>query len=360
MGLLVLMEQGVELGVEGDRFVVRRAGKDIQSMLVEDVDQVILFGRIDVTPPAVSKLLWKGIDAVYLTLRGRFRGRLVGYASKNIELRIRQYRMFTQDGFCLSVARNIVKGKLRAQRGLLLRVQRERKDPSLAEILANIRICERKADGAADTETLRGIEGAGSSFYFSGFGSAIKNREFSFSGRSRRPPLDPVNACLSFGYTMLGMKAESVIMRAGLEPLFGLFHKARYGRPSLMLDIIEELRTPTVDMLTLRMVNRKQLRPSDFESPVEDLTEEILAGADFEPAADDEEEGGRPFSKAVFLGETGRKVFFREFARRWREKLFYMKTGSMLTYEQILESQVYHLSRVIMGEEECYKPFNVP
>jgi hypothetical protein len=136
-----------------------------------------------------------------------------------------------------------------------------------------------------------------------------------------------VNACLSFGYTLLGVEAESLILKAGLDPMQGAFPQPHHGRPSLMLDLIEEFRPVVVDSLVLRLLNKNQLRAVDFEEVTEDLTEEILAGANFEPQGSNETDppisaGGSPAPDnrpAVLLNETGRRIFFHELGKRWRE-----------------------------------------
>jgi CRISPR-associated protein Cas1 len=157
---------------------------------------------------------------------------------------------------------------------------------------------------------------------------------------------------LSFGYTLLGTAAESAVLRVGLDPLLGVFHAPDYGRPSLALDLIEEFRSVLVDALVLRLVNRREVAPEDFEQPPDEV--EAAWEEDEAPAG-----GGRSPGGAVWLGETGRRLFFRAWGRRLRETHYHEGRGQTLTYEEILQQQVYHLAQVIRGDEVAYRAFTM-
>jgi CRISPR-associated protein Cas1 len=344
------MEQGLTLGSEGEEFEIRKGEAVIEKVRAAEVSEVLVFGNIHLTPHCVSIILTRGIDAVFLTAGGRYRGRLVGPVSKNVDLRICQYRRWNDAGARDGMARAIVRGKISNQRNLILRAQRELKSDSLAKVAADMRRLLQSIGPDVNAESVRGLEGQAAAIYFGHFGACIRNPAFSFTRRSRRPPLDPVNAMLSFGYTLLNIAMESIVSRAGLDPMLGSFHAPEYGRPSLSLDLIEEFRPVVVDSLVLRLVNRRQVAPEDFEEP---------------PAGDDawmdesESDESQPASKprAVWLGETGRRVFFREWGRRLRESMFYESRREVHTLENIMRYQVYHYARVLRGEEEEYRPF---
>lgn len=350
MATLALMEQGVTLAVDGEMVSVERNGTVIEQLRVADIDEVLIFGGITVTPAAVACLLARGIDTVFLTAHGRYRGRLVGKPGKNVELRLAQFERLRDPAVALALARAIIGGKVTNQRYVLLRAQREQQREDLAEAVAALRRLRRTVGTAPSVEVVRGLEGQASAVYFGVFGRCIRNPQFAFAGRSRRPPRDPVNAMLSFGYTMLATVLESAVLRSGLDPMLGAFHTPDYGRPSLVLDLMEEFRPILVDTLALRLVNRREVTPEDFEEPPEDVE---AAWAEAEPEA----AGGG--ARAVWLGETGRRVFFRAWRRRLEETHFYEPRGQALTLGEIIQHQVYHLGRVIRGEDAVYEPFIV-
>ena len=204
---------------------------------------------------------------------------------------------------------------------------------------------------ADSIEALRGLEGQAAALYFGVFGKCIRNAQFTFTTRTRRPPRDPPNAMLSFGYTLLGTVMESAVLRVGLDPMVGVFHSPDYGRPSLVLDLIEEFRPVVVDALVLRVMNRREVAPEDFEEPLDD--------ADIAAAEDAEPDHAEPAGRAVWLGPSGRRVFFRAWGRRLRETHFYPVRQQTLMLEEIMQQQVYQLARVIGREAERYQPFVV-
>ncbi len=343
---VAITEPGHTLHLDGQRLVLRTAGRIARTFKLAEVDQVLLFGPVETTHAALAAMLASGVDVVFLTRSGSYRGRLVGRHSRNVELRIAQYDRLREETFSLSVARAIVAGKIRAQRHLLLRSQASLADPEIAATLARLRYFAQDAAAASDREVLLGIEGAAAAAYWAAFGRAIKNPLFTFSRRTKRPPRDPVNACLSFGYSLLGTLVEGEVACAGLDPLLGALHRPEYGRPSLALDILEEFRAPIVDALTLRLINRRQLVPGDFASPSEALGLDQLAVEDGGP-----DEGG------VYLAHRGRRIFIAELFRRLREAVYYAPRDAALSLREIIRQQVYHMARVIRGEEPAYVPF---
>ncbi len=355
MGTLALMEQGTRLGVEGEEFVISKGSVVVEKLRVADVERVMLYGSVSMTPAATFKLLRDGTDTVFLTKHGWYRGRLASPHSKNVHLRLRQFRAFEDPERRMPAAREIVRGKIANQRAFLLRAQRKLKSESVAKALLAMRTCMEDAERAEDATGLRGVEGTASAAYFAVFGETIRNGDFEFRGRNRRPPRDPVNAMLSFGYVRAGLLAEGFVSRAGLDPALGVLHEPAYGRPSLALDLLEEFRAPLVDAVVIRMVNRKQVSGEDFETPRDREASEILEGVGFEegPARQKKERG----EGAVLLGPTGRKVFFREFSKRLSERVFHPGEGKRLSYEQAMEAQARGLARAFKGEGAGYRAF---
>jgi CRISPR-associated protein Cas1 len=351
MPTLTLMEQGTTLAVKGEVFAVEREGQLVQELRMADVDEVLLFGSIMVTPAAIAALLQRGIDTVFLTAHGRYRGRLVGKPGKNVPLRLAQFDRLRDPAVTIPLARAIVAGKVANQRYVMLRAQREQKREGLAEAIGGLRRMLEAVEAAESIEALRGVEGKAAALYFASFGKCLRNPQFTFVTRNRRRPRDPMNAMLSFGYTLLGMQMEAAVLRVGLDPMVGVFHAPDYGRPSLMLDLIEEFRPILVDALILRIVNRREVAPEDFEELHDDAE---IAGVE-----DTEGEAAEAAGKAVWLGPTGRRIYFRAWGRRLRETHFYPIRRQTLTLEEIMQQQVYQLARVITGEQDTYQPFVV-
>jgi len=389
MHALIVNEQGVAVRAEGDVLTVRRGAQRLRQARIKEIDQVILLGRVDITSGAMNLLLRHHVDLVLLTQQGEFRGRLAGRMSRNVTLRVAQYRYATDPALSARIAAPIVEAKIRHQRQLLVRAQRQLSDDALAVAVGNLRLVAERAKRTSGIDELRGVEGHAAAIYFSQFPKLIRNDGFSFRGRNRRPPRDPINALLSFGYAVLGSLIESDIYRCGLDPMLGFLHQPAYGRPSLMLDLLEEFR-PLIDGLVLRVVNRRQIGPRDFntvsgaslaallqddstpelESPVDVARPEPSGSLDnsmddrstdprTSPSAADG--GVKPDEcspkYAVLLSDIGRRIFLNEFFRRMRETLFYPPRAANFELRDIIREQVYHVGRVVEGTDDEYSPF---
>lgn len=202
---------------------------------------------------------------------------------------------------CLSVSSHIVRGKILNQRRLLLREQKSVRSEELGDIIADLRLLSDRALSCSNLDELRGVEGAAAAKYWKGFGMCLRNPEFKFEGRNYNPPVDEVNAMLSFGYTFLGIVQEGHILSAGLDPYLGCFHQTEYGRLSLVLDLIEEFRPVCIDAIVLNLLNTNQISRNDFVRGGLDLTT-------------NQEEG----EYGVYLGDVGRRLFLKVFFERLR------------------------------------------
>lgn len=394
MHSLAIIEQGTSVHAEGNSIALHRGGHVIRRTAAAELDQLLLFGRVEVTSSAIALLLRRGVDVAWLTLNGRFRGRLVGRSTKHIGLRLAQYGRSQDNVFCLRFSTRVIAAKIHQQRQLLLRAQRKLRDPELAEVVGQLRLLKSRAESAESLDSLRGLEGAAAAAYFNQFGKLLRNQQFRFHGRSRRPPRDEVNSMLSFGYAVLGSTVETELYRCGIDPLLGFFHQPAYGRASLMLDLLEQWR-PTLDALVLRVVNRRQLSPGDFERRSNRELEEILSDetnrvATEGPAPDpDDEDAVPPWEEptnrkvgnsngdgadeqcrgseladevsqsdlGVYLGDMARRVFLNEFFHRLRERIFYPPRQAAFELRDVFREQIYHLARVLEGEEDEYIPF---
>ena len=268
--------QGAVVRRTSQRLLVCKDGDTLQSLRLREIDRIVLFGNISVTAAALGGLLEDGIDTVLLSYGGRLRGRLAAADSKDVFLRRSQFRLADNASFRLQQSRLVVAGKIRNARAMVLRHQRNHKSEALRSVSHTLRGLKTRALRQPRIEALIGVEGEAARVYFQALGAMVRS-EFQFTSRSRRPPKDPVNALLSFGYTMLSGEAEGALAAQGLDPQVGWLHALDYGRPSLALDLIEEFRQPIIDRLVLNIVNRRVLRPEHFVTKGEPgvlLTEE--------------------------------------------------------------------------------------
>jgi CRISPR-associated protein Cas1 len=346
MTCLYVIEQGAEVSKQGNRLVVRKFGTELESVPSFKVEQLILMGNIQITSQAIKFLLTEGIDTVFMTINGKYRGRLVSTFSKNIDLRRIQFRKLDGGPFVLDLAKKFVWGKLSNYRILLRRYQKEAQKEELEKGIHSLRRLIEKVDEPRDLDVLRGIEGSGSAAYFGAFGYLFKTSEFRFEKRTRRPPRDPVNALLSFGYTLLANTIQTGIDLSGLDPYLGSLHSPDYGRASLTLDLMEEFRPVLVDTVVLKVLNTRTITMRDFH--IQEDAPSLSPEGELEDMT--------PSDYPVLLTYEGTKKWITMYEKRLQEQTFYPVTEQRLTYRQICEQQVRCLVRHLK-EEETYQPF---
>jgi CRISP-associated protein Cas1 len=341
LAILYVTEQGAVLTKQGNRLVVEKLHKTIQWVHAFKVEQVVLMGSVSLSPAVIPFLLQEGIDTVFMSLYGKYRGRLVSQFAKNIDLRRLQFRKMDDPNFCLELARIYVQGKLFNSRVLLRRQNQEIQKEEITAVLHRLRALARQTESAEKVDTVMGIEGAGAAAYFGCFRHLVRAEGITFEGRNRRPPRDPVNVLLSLGYTLLANAVQTQVQVAGLDPFLGCLHSPEYGRPSLVLDLMEEFRPVLVDALVLALVNRRIIQPTDFYRPEER-----------EPAAFDFAET-EPIREnyPILLAHTGMKKFITQFENRLNQRLLYPPKGQRLSYREIFLEQVRLLVRHLKGEE---------
>lgn len=337
MRSLFLADAGVRLEARRDAFVLTRDGEALQSLPMRDVDEIHLAGGADLTAAARDAALRRGIDVLFLTLGGDLRGRLVGPLSAWPARRVAQVRAIDDPARAAAIARAIVRAKLVAQRRLLLTRNRRLRSAEIANAADALATAAARAATESDLDVLRGLEGAGANRYFSVFPHLILNADFPWSGRNRRPPRDPVNAALSFGYGVLLARVESAVRRAGLDPYLGVLHGHLRGAPACALDLAESFR-PTIDALVLTLVNRRALTLHDFEPP--------RPGPDGEPPPED----------AIHLAPLGRRILLQAWSDLRRDPLFPDAAGQRLTLDTALDAEVHALRRHIEGEAPEWTP----
>lgn len=348
MALLAIFENDVEITARSGSLVLLKRGTPFQTLAAHEVDEVHLHGGADLTTAGRNFLLARGIDVVFLTLDGRVRGRLVGEESAWADRRVSQYKVVADEALRLPIAKAIIGGKIQNQIELIAARQRYLRLDSVASALLILRGQRERAATAVNLEKLRGCEGFCANIYFGVFGDLLTNEAFLWNGRNRRPPRDPVNAALSFGYTLLSSRVEHAVRKAGLDPYLGVLHETGRGAPALALDLMEEFR-PVVDGLILNLVNRKQLGPEDFGPP----DAETLAEND--PLAEiinAEGPGG-----AVYLSDLGRKILTRAWALRLHDRSPHPMDGADWTLSGLIGQQAQQVRRVFEADPAGSVPY---
>jgi CRISPR-associated protein Cas1 len=320
---LYINEQGARLGKNGERLQIQSQGKTLREVKLMDVSQVSLFGNVQVSSQALRELSSRGVPVCHFSYGGWFQAITTGMTHKNIDLRQRQFALAADAKASLNLARQFIAGKIKNCRTLLRRNLPEKKVPCLAR-LAEFHQDVLRAESA---ETLLGLEGMAAKVYFENFGRLLKAGEaFQVNGRNRRPPTDPVNCVLSFLYAMLCKDLTVTLQAVGFDPMLGFFHRPRYGRPSLALDLAEEFRPLIADSTALMLINNGEVKESSFLR---------RAGA-------------------VALTKAGRRAVIESYERRMDSLATHPIFGYRISYRRILEVQARLLARTVTGELEQY------
>jgi CRISP-associated protein Cas1 len=338
MGTLYVTQDDSFIGKTDERLTVRAHKQTLMDVPLIKVDGVVVLGRATVSPAVVIELLERKIALSFLTHTGRYLGRLEPELTKNILVRSAQWKASfgagdsanTASESALHLVRGFVRGKLKNYRNALLRSQREYPDLQLQTAITHLEQAIAPINSTAAIDSLRGLEGSGSAAYFGSFNSLIRAEGFQFTTRNRRPPTDPVNALLSFGYALLRHDVQSAVNLVGFDPYLGYLHTQRYGRPSLALDLMEEFRPLVVDAVVLSGLNRRALSPQDF------VTE--------------------PLSGAVSLIPEALRTFLRLYEQKKQSKFKHPVLQKQCTYQEAFEIQARLLAKYLMGETEQYPP----
>ncbi|UBF30656.1 type I-D CRISPR-associated endonuclease Cas1d (plasmid) [Kovacikia minuta CCNUW1] len=336
MGTIYITQDDAFIGKTDERLQVRSQKKTLLDVPMIKVDGVVVLGRATISPAALIELLERKIPLSFLTGTGRFLGRLEPPLTKNIFVRSAQWQAGENSPQAVHVVRGFIRGKLKNYRNTLMRAQRDASDPNsaaVAKLAEGIRRLEHAIAPINTTDTidaLRGLEGAGSAAYFGCFQHLLRAAGFSFTTRQKRPPTDPVNALLSFGYSLLRHDVESALNIVGFDPYLGYLHTQRYGRPSLALDVMEEFRPLVVDAMVLAAINRRSLTPTDFST--------------------------EPLSGAVSLSDDGRRTFLRLYEQKKQSQFKHPVMAKQCTYQEAFEIQARLLAKYLMGETDQYPP----
>lgn len=326
---LYVQEQGAKISLLGEELVVKgRDGTTTTRARLPNVSQITLFGNVQISTQAIRAAMERGISLSFLTNGGWFCGRATGTDSKNIELRVAQHRMLADGDACVALARGVVASKIRNCRTLLRRNHEAPPEVTLFELEQ----LAKKAERVTTTESLLGLEGTAARSYFSAFSGMLKGDAsdvFDLDGRNRRPPRDPINALLSFAYSLLTKDLAHTLASAGLDPLLGFFHQPRFGRPALALDLMEEFRPIVADSTVLSAVNNGVVTEADFV---------------IHPTG-------------VSLKSHGRRRFILAYERRMDQLVTHPVFGYRISYRRVLEVQARLFGRFLLGEIPAYPEF---
>jgi CRISPR-associated protein Cas1 len=333
---LYVTTRGAYLSKEGEAVLVRVEEETRMRVPIHTLDGIVCFGQVGASPYLLGLCGERGVTVSFLTETGRFLARVHGPVSGNVLLRREQYRRADSEAACAGIARALLAAKIANSRIVLLRALRDRPDAPGAETLqpaaAQLGQYLGLLGEGTPLDTLRGIEGNAARVYFEVFDRLIvqQREDFSFHGRSRRPPLDNVNALLSFLYTLLRHDVESALESVGLDPAVGFLHRDRSGRPSLALDLMEEFRAYLADRLALSLINLQQIRPRGFSRG---------------------ETGG------VTMDTETRKTVISAYQNRKQEEIVHPFLGEKTTVGLLPHLQAALLARHLRGDLDGYPSF---
>ncbi|NEO26065.1 MAG: CRISPR-associated endonuclease Cas1 [Kamptonema sp. SIO4C4] len=325
MRSLYVSQQGCYVALEQEKLLVKYQHNILSQVQLPLLEQVLIFGKSQMTTQAIRACLWRDIPIVYLSRMGYCYGRVLA-----IERGYRVLARYQQElgvGERLGIARRFVEGKVRNSRALLLRYQRRYGLESMELAGESLRYLLEQVKHAESNEQLLGFEGAAAGTYFAALGDCLKNGDFVFTSRSRRPPGNPVNAILSFGYQVLWNHLLALIELQELDPYQACLHSGSQRHAALASDLIEEFRAPLVDSLMLELVNGRIVQLQDFEY----------------------RDGG------CFLNESGRRKYLQGFVRRMEEEV---QVGVEVQPRwDILMQQVKRFKRFVYNPSEGYLPY---
>ena len=314
------------------RFVVtdgKAYNKTILSVPAIKVEQVIVFGRCMLTPATIQHCLREDIAVTFLSSQGAYFGQLESTTAANVKRQRLQFLHSLDLEKRIVLAKRIVEAKLYNTRSVLRRYARRTNEAALAKAADELTRLQKKLAGAEQLDQVRGYEGRGSAVYFGVFDQLLERADFGFQGRNRQPPLDPVNAMLSFGYTLLFYNVYALVRLHRLNPYVGVLHEERAGHPALVSDLVEEFRF-VVERMVLGLSNQRRFVRSDFYH---------------------QENGG-----GCFLTNEARKTFLRAFEKAMRLEVTHPVTSQVLSYRRCIDVQVRSYAAYLEGKGE-YEPF---
>jgi CRISPR-associated protein Cas1 len=339
LNTLYVTSEGAWLSKDGENVVVSVNGAERGRLPLHTVGSIIGFGRVLISLPLLGACAGAGIAIAYFSEHGRFLARVEGPISGNVLLRRAQYRWADDAAKRARLIKSLVAGKVLNQRVVLTRALRDHgagmadaAHAALAAAADRLAAIVRRLEKPADADTLRGLEGEAGLVYFSVFHHLVlgEKPQFTFTGRSRRPPLDATNALLSFLYSLLTADVRGALEGVGLDPAVGYLHAERPGRPSLALDLVEEFRPFFANRLALSLINRRQLAAKDFR---------------------------RLDNGATLLTDEGRRTVLIAYQERKRDEIQHPFLEEKVTVGLLWHLQAQLLARHLRGDLDAYPPF---
>lgn len=329
MAVLYLTEQGSIVRKTSDRMIVEKDHEVLLEVPCLKLDTVLIFGNVQVTTQALAELLDHGIELAFLSQSGKLRGQLTPPKAKNIPLRMRQYELARSEEAALSLAKRLVSAKIANSSAVLRRLRRHDAEGISLSAIQELDRSVPEIEKAPNLQTLLGFEGRAAIEYFRGLAGAVPDWA-GFEDRSRRPPRDPFNALISFGYVLVGNELQSLLDAMGFDPYLGFYHQPDYGRPSLALDLLEEFRAALVDRLSVSLLHLRVLDPDDFRPTPE---------------------GG------VLLRREAMKLYFPAYEKEITTP--FSVDGEELSFRQLFRRQAERLAHAFIDNAE-YEPFQLP
>lgn len=326
----------VYLSLDGENIVVLDQQKPIKRIPLHNLSAIVVFNYLGMSPALMGKCMEMGIALSFLSPSGYFLGRVVGEHHGNVLLRKKQVLVSENNVRSLMIAKNMILGKVYNSKWVLERSIRDypmRLDiQKLKDVSQQLSEILKLIENVQGHDELRGFEGAAAKLYFNNFNDLIlrQKEDFSFVNRSRRPPLDRVNALLSFVYTLVSHDCAAALESVGLDSYIGFFHVDRPGRMSLALDLVEEFRACLADRFVLSLINRKEIDKSDF--------------LDYE-------------NGTVYLNDEGRKKVIQAWQNKKNEELTHPYLMEKMTWGLVPYIQAQLLSRYLRGDLDAYPPF---
>jgi len=324
------------LALEGETVVVLREEEQLVRVPLHNLEGIVTFGYTGASPVLMRACADRNISLCFLTVNGRFQARILGRSHGNVTLRKSQYRLSDDEGKSASVAKNFIIGKVYNAKWIIERAIRDHSMRLDTEALKNVSIHLSQTLGeiqkSVDLEQVRGLEGKAASLYFSVFNELILQQKefFYWTGRSRRPSTDNVNALLSFVYTLLANDCAAALETVGLDSYVGFLHRDRPGRISLALDLMEEVRGVVADRFVLTLINKRIINEKGFET----------------------RENG-----SVVMDDALRKTVLTAWQERKREELTHPFLDEKLEWGLVPFAQAMLLARYLREDLDAYPPF---
>ncbi|MFB6224835.1 MAG: type I-C CRISPR-associated endonuclease Cas1c [Candidatus Paceibacteria bacterium] len=333
LNTLYITKQDSYIHQERQTVVIKNGNDKIAQFPLLSLGNIICIGRVSVSPFLMELCMERNIGIVFYTEYGRFLARVQGRENGNVLLRREQYRWADQEKKSTDMAQFFVASKIKNSRALLQRERRNHGETdSLKKAIDKLSDSIKKVRNSKSVKEVRGIEGEAANTYFSVFNVLLKEENFYFKGRIKRPPTDPVNALLSFFYSIITQECVSALQGVGLDPYVGFLHKDRPGRPSLALDMLEEFRAAWADRFILTLINRKQIKNRDFYSEA---------------------------SGSIKIKEKARKNILAAYQERKQTNIQHSYLNEQVPIGLLPHCQAMLLARHIRDDMEFYTPFLV-